>query len=78
MPTQACLQRQREGRHLGFRGLTLSTPMDCSTPGFPVYHQLPELAQVHVHCVGDAIQSTGMGRVSCVSQTNLPSVQGLP
>ena len=31
-------------------------PMDCSTPGFPVHHQLPELAQTHVHWVGDAIQ----------------------
>ena len=30
--------------------------MDCSTPGFPVQHQLPELAQTHVHPVGDAIQ----------------------
>ena len=30
--------------------------MDCSTPGFPVHHQLPELAQTHVHQVGDAIQ----------------------
>ena len=30
--------------------------MDCSTPGFPVYHQLPELTQTHVHQVGDAVQ----------------------
>ena len=30
--------------------------MDCSTPGFPVYHQLLELDQTHVHQVGDAIQ----------------------
>ena len=36
--------------------LTLCYPMDCSTPGFPVHHQLPELAQTHVHWVGDAIQ----------------------
>ena len=35
--------------------LTLCDPVDCSTPGFPV-HQLPELAQTHVHWVGDAIQ----------------------
>ena len=35
---------------------TLYDPMDCSTPGFPVNHQLPELAQTHVHRVGDAIQ----------------------
>ena len=31
-------------------------PMDCSTPGFPVHHQLLELAQTHVHRVSDAIQ----------------------
>ena len=30
--------------------------MDCSTPGFPVHHQLPELAQTHVRRVSDAIQ----------------------
>ena len=36
--------------------LILCDPMDCSTPGFPVHHQLPELAQTHVHCFGDAIQ----------------------
>ena len=35
---------------------TLCDPMDCSTPGFPVHHQLPELAQTHVHRVSDAIQ----------------------
>ena len=35
---------------------TLCDPMDCSTPGFPVHHQRPELAQAHVHRVGDAIQ----------------------
>ena len=34
----------------------LCNPMDCSTSGFPVPHHLPELAQVHVHCIGDAIQ----------------------
>ena len=30
--------------------------MDCSMPGFPVHHQLPELTQTCVHCIGDAIQ----------------------
>ena len=30
--------------------------MDCSVPGFPVLDYLPEFAQTHVHCVGDAIQ----------------------
>ena len=32
------------------------TPMNCSTPGLPVHHQLPEFAQTHVHWAGDAIQ----------------------
>ena len=36
--------------------LTLCDPMDCSTPGLPVHHQLPEFNQTHVHWVGDAIQ----------------------
>ena len=36
--------------------LTLCDPVDCSTPGFPVYHQLLEPTQTHVHYVGDAIQ----------------------
>ena len=35
---------------------TLSDPMNCSTPGLPVHHQLPEFTQTHVHQVGDAIQ----------------------
>ena len=35
---------------------TLWDPMDCSTPGSPVLHCLPEFAQIHVHWVGDAIQ----------------------
>ena len=34
----------------------LATPMDCSTPGFPVLHHLQEFAQTHVHGVSDAIQ----------------------
>ena len=44
---------------------TFCNPMDCSMPGFPVHHQLLELAQTHVHRVSDAIQpshpmNTGM------------------
>ena len=35
---------------------TLCHPMDCSTLGFPVHHQLPELVQTHVHRVDDVIQ----------------------
>ena len=37
---------------------TLWHPMDCSTPGLPVHHQLPEFTQTHIHRVSDAIQSS--------------------
>ena len=36
--------------------LTLCNPMNCSMPGLPVHHQLPELTQTHDHRVSDAIQ----------------------
>ena len=49
---------------------TLCSPMDCSTPGFPVHHQLPELAQTHVHRVGYAIQPS----LHLSSPSALPSV----
>ena len=35
---------------------TLSDPMDCSMPGFPAHHHLPEFSQIHVHWVSGAIQ----------------------
>jgi len=36
----------------------LCDPMNCSTPGLPFHHQLPEFTQTHIHLVGDAIQSS--------------------
>ena len=45
---------------------TLGDSMDCSTPGFLVHHQLPELAQTHVHRVGDAIQPSVVPFSSCL------------
>jgi len=36
--------------------LILCDPMNCSTPGLPVHHQLPEFTQTHIHQVSDAIQ----------------------
>ena len=39
-----------------FSRVQFCDPMDCSTPGLPIHHQLPELAQTHVHQVGDVIQ----------------------
>ena len=44
---------------------TLCNPMDCSTPGFPVPHYLPEFAQVCVHWVGDATQPSHPLLSSC-------------
>ena len=38
------------------QSLSICDPMNHSTPGFPVHHQLPEFTQTHVHRVGDAIQ----------------------
>ena len=36
--------------------LSLCYPMDCRSPGFPIHHQFPELAQTHVHRVDDAVK----------------------
>ena len=56
--------------------MSLCDPVDCSTPGLPVHHQLPELAQTHVHRVGDAIQPSHP--LSSPSPTfNLSQHQGL-
>ena len=51
-------------------------PHDYSTPGFPVYHYLPKLAQTHVHWVGDAIQSSRL-LSSPSSAFNLSQHQGI-
>ena len=45
---------------------TLCDSMDCSTPGFPVHQQLLELAEIHVHRVGDAIQPSVIPFSSCL------------
>ena len=57
--------------------LTLCDPMDCSTPGFPVHHQLLELAQTHIHRVGDAIQPSYPMTSPSTSTLNLSQHQGL-
>ena len=56
---------------------TLCNLMDCSTPGFPVHHQFPELTQTHVHRVGDAIQPTHPLLSSSRPAFNLSQHQGL-
>ena len=57
--------------------LTLCSPMDCSMPGFPVHHQLPKLAQTHVHWVGDAIQPSHPLLFPSPPILNLSQHQGL-
>ena len=51
--------------------------MDCSTPGFPVHHQLPEFAQTPVHRVGDAIQPSHPLSSPSPPALNLSQHQGL-
>ena len=51
--------------------------MDCSTLGFPVHHQLPKLAQTHVHQVGDAIQPSHPPSSPSSPTFNLSQHQGL-
>ena len=53
------------------------TPMGCSTPGFPIHHQLPELAQTHVHQVSDAIQPSHPLLSPSPPALNLSQHQGL-
>ena len=57
---------------------TLREPVDHSTPGLPVHHQLPEFTQTHLHWVGDAIQlSHPLSSPSPPPTFNLSQHQGL-
>jgi len=56
---------------------TLCDSMDCSMPGFPVHHQLLDLAQTHVHWVSDAIQPSHPLSSPSPSTFNLSQHQGL-
>ena len=57
--------------------LTLCDPMDCSMPGLPVPHHLPECAQVHVHRIIDALQPSHHLSPSSPSAFNLSPYQSL-
>ena len=57
--------------------LILCDSKDCSTPGFPVYHQLLELTQTHVHQAGDAIQPSHPLLSLSPPAFNLSQLQGL-
>ena len=55
---------------------TLCDPMNCSTPGLPVHHKLPEPTQTHGHCVGDAIQpSHPLSSPSLLLPSIFPSIR---
>ena len=56
---------------------TLCDPMDRSTPGLPVHHQLPEFTQTHVHWVSDAIQPSHPLSSPSPPALNLSQHQGL-
>ena len=56
---------------------TLCDPMDCSMPGFPVHHQLPEFIQTHVHWVSDAILPSHLLLSPSPPAFNLSRHQGL-
>ena len=56
MPVRMAAIKKSQFSSVAQSCLTLWDPMNCSTPGFPVHHQLPEFTQTHVHWVGDAIQ----------------------
>ena len=56
---------------------TLCDPTDCSTAGFPVHHQLPELPQTHVHPLSDAIQPSHSLSSPSSPVFNLSQYQGL-
>ena len=56
---------------------TLCDPMDCSKPGFPIHHQLPEFTQTHVHWVGDATKPSHPLSSPSPPTSNLSQHQGL-
>ena len=60
-----------------FTHVRLCNPIDCSYPGFPVHHRLPELVQTHVHWVGDAMQPSHPLSSPSLPAFNLSQHQGL-
>ena len=56
---------------------TLCNPMNRSTPGLPVHHQLPEFTQTHIHRVSDAIQTSHPLSSPCPPAPSPSQHQGL-
>ena len=57
---------------------TLYDPMNCSMPGLPVHHQLPEFTQTHVHRVSDAIQRSHPAVPFSSCPQSLPASESFP
>ena len=57
--------------------IRLCVPMDGSTPGLPVTHHLPKFSQVHVYCIGEAIQPSHPLPLPSPPAFSLPLHQGL-
>ena len=57
---------------------TFCNPMNHSTPGLPVHHQLPEFTQTHVHRVSDAIQSSHPLASPSPAPQSLPASESFP
>ena len=55
--------------------LTVCDPMDCTMPGYPVHHQLPELAQIHVHWVDDTYSNISFSVVLLLLSSIFPSIR---
>ena len=74
---KSLLMKVKSEREVAQSCPTLWHPMDCSTPGLPVHHQLPESTETHVHCVGDAIQPSHPLSSPSPPAFNLSQHQGL-
>ena len=74
---QGSLVRTRQLSPVAQSGPTLCDPMNRSTPGLPVHHQLPEFTQTHVHRMGDAIQPSYPLLSPSPPAPNLSQRQGL-
>ena len=77
LPVLTCFWMPHQFSSVTQSCLTLCDPVDCSMPGFPVHHQLPEFAQTHVHRDGDANQPSHPLSSPSSPAFNLPQHQGL-
>ena len=81
LSTHTCTHIARQASHTHFISVqscpTLWDPKDCSMPGFPVHHRLPELAQTHISQVSDAIQTSHPLSSPSPPAFNLGQHQGL-